>query len=106
MVWKVITNNTPGDFAQEPVLSIAQNEISGLNVYPNPVSNGNSFISSDSNLAKSVEIYDILGKQAWIQLINAKVSNNAVNVSNLKGGAYIVRINEDGKSAIRKLIIE
>jgi Secretion system C-terminal sorting domain len=102
MVWKVITNNTPGDFAQGPVLSIAQDEISGLNVYPYPVSNGNLFISSDSNLAKSVEIYDILGKQ----VLNAKVSNNTVNVSNFNGGTYIVRINEDGKSAKRKLIIE
>jgi hypothetical protein len=76
--------------------------ISGLNMYPNPVSNGNLYISSDSNSAKSVEIYDILGKQ----VLNAKVSNNTVNVSNLKGGAYIVKINEEGKTATRKLIIE
>jgi len=83
-------------------LSIKQNEISGLNMYPNPVSNGNLYISSDSNSAKSIEIFDILGKQ----VLNAKVSNNTVNVSNLKGGAYIVKINEEGKTATRKLIIE
>jgi hypothetical protein len=71
-------------------------------MYPNPVSNGNLYISTDSNSAKSVEIYDILGKQ----VLNAKVSNNTVNVSNLKGGAYIVKINEDDKTATRKLIIE
>lgn len=83
-------------------LSVKQNEISGLNMYPNPVTNGNLYISSDSNSAKSVEIYDILGKQ----VLNAKVSNNTVNVSNLKGGAYIVKITEEGKTATRKLIIE
>lgn len=83
-------------------LSVKQNSISGLNMYPNPVSNGNLYISSNSNSAKSVEIYDILGKQ----VLNAKVSNNSVNVSNLKSGAYIVKINEEGKTATRKLIIQ
>jgi hypothetical protein len=78
------------------------NAIAGLNMYPNPVTNGNLYISTDNNSAKSVEIYDILGKQ----VLNAKVSNNTVNVSNLKGGAYIVKIDEDGKTATRKLIIE
>jgi hypothetical protein len=82
-------------------LSVKQNAISGLNMYPNPVSNGNLYISSDSNSAKSVAIYDLLGKQ----VLNAKVSNNTVNVSNLKAGVYFVKIDEDGKTATRKLII-
>jgi hypothetical protein len=43
-----------------------------------------------------------LGKQ----VLNSKTSNNAVNVSNLKGGAYIIKITEDGKTDTRKLIIE
>jgi hypothetical protein len=87
---------------QTEALTVKQNEISGLNMYPNPVKNGNLYITSDSNNAKSVAVYDILGKQ----VLNAKTSNNAVNVSNLKGGAYIVRITEEGKTDTRKLIIE
>jgi hypothetical protein len=89
-------------FNATTALSVKQNEIAGLNMYPNPVTNGNLYISTDSSSAKSVEIYDILGKQ----VLNTKVSNNTVNVSNLKGGAYIVKIDEDGKTATRKLIIE
>jgi hypothetical protein len=109
------TNNNGADFTSATpaprnsstavntcVLSVKQNEISGLNMYPNPVKNGNLYITSNSSEAKSVEIYDILGKQ----VLNAKVSNNTVNVSNLKGGSYIVKINEEGKTASRKLIIE
>ena len=83
-------------------LSVKQNEISGLNMYPNPVTKGTLYITSNSNSAKSVSIFDVLGRQ----VLNAKVSNNTVNVSNLKGGAYIVKINEEGKTATRKLIIE
>ncbi len=85
-----------------PVLSVKQNTIAGLNVYPNPVTDGNLYITSNSSNAKTVAIYDILGKQ----VLNAKTSNNTVNVANLKGGAYIVRITEDGKTDTRKLIIE
>jgi len=83
-------------------LGTKDNAISGLKVYPNPVKNGNLFISSDSNNTKSVAVYDVLGKQ----VINTTVSNNPINVSNLQGGVYIVKITEAGKTATRKLVIE
>ncbi len=85
-----------------PSLSVNQNAISGLNMYPNPVTKGTLYITSNSSSAKSVAIFDILGKQ----VLNAKTSNNAVNVANLKGGVYIVKITEEGKTDTRKLIIE
>jgi Lamin Tail Domain/Secretion system C-terminal sorting domain/Family of unknown function (DUF5689) len=83
-------------------LSVTQNSIAGLNMYPNPVKNGNLYITSNSSNAKTVAVYDILGKQ----VLNSKTSNNTVNVANLKGGSYIVKITEDGKTDTRKLIIE
>lgn len=86
----------------QTILSVKQNTIAGLNVYPNPVTDGTLYITSNSSNAKTVAVYDILGKQ----VLESKTSNNAVNVSNLKGGAYIVKITEDGKTDTRKLIIE
>jgi hypothetical protein len=85
----------------EATLGVKQNSIAGLNVYPNPVTDGNLYITSNSSNAKTIAVYDLLGKQ----VLESKTSNNAVNVSNLKGGAYIVRITEDGKTDTRKLII-
>ena len=101
---------TTGSFSVDDVaitgtittLAVNQNSISGLNIHPNPVTNGTLFITSNSNEAKSVTVYDLLGKQ----VLKAKTSNNAVNVSNLKGGAYIVKITEDGKTDTKKLIIQ
>jgi hypothetical protein len=84
------------------VLGVKQNAIVGLNMYPNPVSKGTLYITSNSSEAKSVLVYDILGKQ----VLNSKTSNNAVNVSSLKSGSYIVKITEDGKTDTKKLIIE
>jgi hypothetical protein len=85
----------------EATLGLKQNTITGLNMYPNPVSNGTLYITSESSSAKSVDVYDVSGKQ----VLNSKTSNNAVNVSNLTGGVYFVKITEDGKTATRKLII-
>ena len=84
------------------MLSTKQNSISGLNLYPNPVSNGVLYITSNSSNAKTVSVYNILGKQ----VLNTKTSNNAVNVTNLKSGSYIVKISENGNTDTKKLIIE
>lgn len=83
-------------------LSIEQNEIAGLSIYPNPVTDGILQITSDNNEAKSITIFDLLGRQA----LNTNASNNTINVSSLKTGIYILKITEDGKTATQKLIIE
>ncbi len=82
-------------------LSVKQNSIAGLKVYPNPVTNGTLFISTDNNTTKSVAVYDVLGKQ----VINT-IATSSVNVSSLKSGVYMVKITEDGKTATRKIVIQ
>lgn len=77
------------------------NTIAGLKVYPNPVSNGTLFIETDLNAAKSVAIFDVLGKQ----VLNTTTSNNTVNVSQLNPGIYMVQITEEGNTSTKKLVI-
>jgi hypothetical protein len=89
-------------FVTSGTLRTNQNGINGLSVYPNPVTNGNLYITSDSNEIKNVIIYDILGKK----VVNTNVTDQAVNVSPLNSGVYIVKITEAGKTATRKLIIK
>lgn len=81
-------------------LGISENTIPGLKVYPNPVTNGKLFITTDSNAEKTITIYDVLGKQVF-----NTVTTESVNVSNLNNGIYIARINEEGKSVIKKIVI-
>lgn len=76
-------------------------EIAGLNLYPNPVSNGTMFIESDANAERTVTVFDVLGKQ----ILNTTTSTNAINVSQLNTGVYMVRITEEGKTATKKLVI-
>lgn len=77
------------------------NDIAGLKMYPNPVSNGTLFIETAANAEKTVAVYDVLGKL----VLNTTTSDNAVNVSSLHTGIYIVNITEEGKTASKKLVI-
>jgi hypothetical protein len=90
--WAQVTGGTLGN---------SQNTITGLKMYPNPVSNGTLFIETTANAEKTVIVYDVLGKQ----VLSTKTSDNAVNVSSLHTGVYIVNITEEGKTATRKLVI-
>lgn len=81
---------------------VNKNDIAGLSIYPNPVSNGTLFINTDANDEKSVSIFDVLGKQ----VLHLTTSNNAINVANLNGGVYIVKVTENGKTATRKLVVK
>jgi len=81
-------------------LKVAQNQIAGLKVYPNPVTNGTLYIDTDNGETKEVAIFDILGKQ-----IVKTSTTQTVNVSNLKTGVYVVKITEAGKTATRKMVI-
>ena len=84
-------------------LSVARNDIEGFGIYPNPINSGQFSIRSMSNLERSVQIYNMLGKQVYNKQVQA---NERVQVSNLAKGIYILKVEEDGKMATRKLIIE
>ena len=83
------------------VLKVSQNAIAGLNIYPNPVTNGTLYINTAANASKNIVIYDVLGKQ----VVNTTTDTNAVNVAGLNAGVYIVKVTEEGKTATRKLVI-
>ena len=82
-------------------LAIKQNEISGLDIFPNPLTGNILNIQTAANATKTVNIYDVLGKQ----VINVTTDNSTINVGNLNAGIYIVKVIEEGKTATRKLIV-
>lgn len=79
--------------------------IEGLQIYPNPVTNGRIYISTEQNSStKEIEIYDMLGKK----VLNTTLTNNnkEINISNLTPGIYMIKITENNTSATRKLVIK
>jgi hypothetical protein len=82
--------------------STSFDNINGLTMYPNPLSGNTLYLTSSANAAMSVQIFDLLGKE----VLKANVVNNAVNVSGLNAGVYMVKVTEEGKTATRKLVIQ
>jgi hypothetical protein len=76
-----------------------QNQISGLQVYPNPTKNILN-ITTDLNSTKNVEIYDMIGKKVLVENTQSQL-----NVSSLVTGMYIVKITEDGKTSTKRIVI-
>jgi outer membrane protein assembly factor BamB len=88
---------------QDITLSVVDNTIDGFFVYPNPVHNGEINISTASNGNKSVQIFDVLGKQVYSKNI---LANEKIKASNLGVGLYILKVKENGKTATSKIIIK
>ena len=79
-----------------------ENYIEGFKVYPNPAKNSFS-IETSFNGEKSVQIFDILGKNVFSKFVSG---NKKIEQLNLKSGIYLLKVSENGKSTSSKLIIE
>lgn len=82
-------------------LSVAQNTLDQLNVYPNPARN-NFSISGLQNPAE-IAIFDTLGKRVLAQQLS---NTSPVSVTDLKAGLYLIRITSQGQQITQKLIIQ
>lgn len=82
---------------------IGKDEIAGFSLYPNPVKGGKVFINSANSYAERfITVFDVLGKQ----VVSQKGTQNNVDVRHLNKGIYIMKVEEEGKVATRKLVIE
>jgi hypothetical protein len=87
----------------EATARIAENNIPGLKMYPNPTKNGQAlFITSDSSVEKNVAIYNVLGRK----VLETTTQQSTINTNALTTGVYMVKITEEGKTATRKLVIQ
>ncbi|MDZ4147919.1 MAG: T9SS type A sorting domain-containing protein [Flavobacteriaceae bacterium] len=95
------------DFVNTPPPALLSTEDFGINsgsfkVYPNPVSTGIVNIVSAQNGSKTVVVFDILGKQ----MLRTQLNGTTLDVSQLNNGIYILKIEENGKTTSKKLIVQ
>ncbi len=94
---------TPGA-RNDKALSNEENQVEVLSIYPNPVVYG-SFVLTSKNIGdKEVSIYNVLGKQVFIQAFNS--NKLEVNISSLNSGLYLVRVVEGVNVSVSKLVIQ
>lgn len=94
---------TPGS-ANSFVLSVVKNEIEGFALYPNPVTNNNLTITSNSAEVKNISIFNVLGKN----VLSTTVAGNKaeINTALLSSGIYIIKVQEGANTATSKLVIK
>ncbi|MBD0830933.1 T9SS type A sorting domain-containing protein [Aestuariibaculum sediminum] len=80
-----------------------QETIEQLSIYPNPVTNGKTYIyiTTKHNLTKKIEFFDVLGKRIFTTMLTGK----ELNISNFNKGVYIIKVTENNMSETRKLVI-
>jgi len=85
-------------------LGVTTNEIEGFTIFPNPVKEGKVFVisNSNSNAIKNIKIFDISGKQA----LSIQTENKEINVSKLQKGVYLIKVEQNDKVSVQKLIIQ
>jgi hypothetical protein len=54
----------------------------------------------NSRPEKEISIFDVLGKQ----VLNTKTASDSINIASLRSGLYFVKISENGKGFIQKII--
>lgn len=88
---------------------LATNEVANggenqFTIYPNPVKGGMFTIENNKN-DSTFEIYDVSGKLVK-HADKLSKGTNKININGLEKGIYIVKINSNGTSVSKKLIVE
>ncbi|TYA60173.1 FG-GAP-like repeat-containing protein [Formosa maritima] len=81
-------------------LTVIDETLSDLVMYPNPTENSINFKASVDLSNKVVTVFDITGKK----IFSSKLLNNSIDVSQLNSGMYIIRLEEKGKVVNLKFI--
>lgn len=74
-----------------------------FNLYPNPATNVVNITNSENMSVKEIEIYDVTGKLINTQSFNNE-TNIQLNVETLTNGIYLLHLQTNGGTAVKKLI--
>ncbi|MFB9054992.1 T9SS type A sorting domain-containing protein [Formosa undariae] len=84
-------------------LSVSDNAFAaGLKVFPNPASSSINIKSGNGTQINSVELYNVLGSKV---LSASNLVNNAIDVSEIASGIYILKVNGADRTSVSKRVI-
>jgi hypothetical protein len=92
--------NTTHNIAEGSVLSVIDETLIDVSIYPNPVEAILTIETSADLTNKIATVFDINGKRVH----NQKLTTNTLEVSSLGSGIYFLRLESDGKIIKRKFI--
>ncbi len=91
-------------YVDQADVSVANETIQGLSVYPNPADNFVQ-ISTENAPLQNVTVFDVTGKE--VMNLNFSANNTKINVSALDNGIYLMKITDtDNNHQAVKLVIK
>ena len=103
----VTTTNGCTDSICSPVqvssVSIFENDLNEISIYPNPTSNNQVTIANQNNEVLSIRISNVIGQNVWSGTIS---KTETINLPELQKGNYFVKIASDKGSVTKKLMIK
>ena len=100
--YSLIYESSPGfiNYFSNEILSTPENDMSKLNIYPNPVVD-KLFIATANMDLNSIAVIDVNGRN----VISQKSGDlNEIDVSNLNSGMYFIRIESASGNIVKKFI--
>ncbi len=92
--------NTTHNIVEGSALSVEDETLVDVSIYPNPVENELNIKTSADVIDKIATVFDINGRR----VLNMKLKSNTINVSSLTSGVYFLRLESEGKTIKRKFI--
>ena len=77
----------------------------GINVYPNPVTQGKLYIKRVSNNFNTVNVYSVLGSKMLQIQLNSNDLLEEIDLSSLNSGLYFVEISNGEEKAIKRILV-
>jgi PKD repeat protein len=93
----------------ETCVSISENSIENITIYPNPTK-GQLIIENGELKIENVEIFDMMGRKVQSLTFNVQSSEfsnfkpETLNISNLPAGMYFIRIQTEKETITKKVI--
>lgn len=74
----------------------------GIIIYPNPVINGNLYMECTNTSELQITMYSLSGTT----VLKSTTTTGTLDVSRLKKGFYLIRIEQEGQKSVKKLIVQ
>ena len=103
--WDSFAKDTVDDIGKHETSTANVNEeiLKSLSIYPNPIKNSKIFINNPLLLKiKSASLFSVIGKKVF----ETNNVNNSIIFNNIKPGIYLLNINSDIGTTVRKVIIK
>jgi hypothetical protein len=97
-----VTNGDEVAAGSDPLVSLGENSLEGVSVYPNP-SEGLVTITNDNNIVNTIVVYDMLGQ---VILTKEASSNTTIDLSIVGTGIYMVKVANKYGSMVENVVIK